>query len=163
MKKRKNSNYMNTANNNGNTAMGKEKRTLITVMAIFASVVLVFGIVMGTIAIIRSSSAFVKYEGVLMGEGESNYFVSNCKAKFMTKVRNKIGSRVYDTESFWNSDAEAYGYKGKTYGELLGLEWNDVDLERGIIHIDKTVYREKDNTGTWQLIVDSPKTKSSKT
>jgi integrase len=52
-------------------------------------------------------------------------------------------------------------YTGLRIGELLGLEWNDVDLERGIIHIDKTVYREKDNTGTWQLIVDSPKTKSS--
>ena len=52
-------------------------------------------------------------------------------------------------------------YTGLRIGELLGLEWKDVDLERGIIHIDKTVYREKDNTGTWQLIVDSPKTKSS--
>ena len=52
-------------------------------------------------------------------------------------------------------------YTGLRIGELLGLEWKDVDLERGIIHIDKTVYREKDNTGAWQLIVDSPKTKSS--
>ena len=52
-------------------------------------------------------------------------------------------------------------YTGLRIGELLGLEWKDVTLERGIIHIDKTVYREKDNTGTWQLIVDSPKTKSS--
>ena len=47
-------------------------------------------------------------------------------------------------------------YTGLRIGELLGLEWKDVNLERGIIHIDKTVYREKNNTGAWQLIVDSP-------
>ena len=52
-------------------------------------------------------------------------------------------------------------YSGLRIGELLGLEWKDVDLERGIIHIDKTVYREKDNTGAWNLVVDSPKTKAS--
>ena len=52
-------------------------------------------------------------------------------------------------------------YTGLRIGELLGLEWSDVDFENGIIHVNKTVYREKDKTGTWQLIVDSPKTKSS--
>ena len=52
-------------------------------------------------------------------------------------------------------------YSGLRIGELLGLEWSDIDLERGIITIDKTVYREKDDTGSWQLCVDKPKTKSS--
>ena len=52
-------------------------------------------------------------------------------------------------------------YSGLRIGELLGLEWSDVDLERGIITIDKTVYREKDDTGSWQFCVDKPKTKSS--
>ena len=52
-------------------------------------------------------------------------------------------------------------YTGLRIGELLGLEWQDIDLDRGIIHIDKTVYREKDEDGNWQLFVDIPKTKSS--
>lgn len=52
-------------------------------------------------------------------------------------------------------------YSSLRIGELLGLEWQDVDLDRGIIHIDKTVYREKDENGNWQLCVDTPKTKSS--
>jgi len=52
-------------------------------------------------------------------------------------------------------------YSGLRIGELIGLEWSDVDLERGIITIDKTVYREKDDNDEWQLYVDKPKTVSS--
>ena len=52
-------------------------------------------------------------------------------------------------------------YTGLRIGEVLGLMWDDVDLEHGIICINKTVYRAKDQNGSWQLRVDSPKTKSS--
>lgn len=52
-------------------------------------------------------------------------------------------------------------YTGVRIGELLGLMWEDVDLDRGIIHIDKTVYRERDESGQWQMCVDTPKTRSS--
>lgn len=52
-------------------------------------------------------------------------------------------------------------YTGLRIGELLGLEWQDVDLIEGIIHIDKTVYREKDDNGNWKVCIDTPKTKSS--
>ena len=52
-------------------------------------------------------------------------------------------------------------YTGLRIGELLGLTWNDVDLERGVIKITKTVYREKNESGTWQICVDTPKTKAS--
>lgn len=52
-------------------------------------------------------------------------------------------------------------YSGLRIGELLGLEWSDVDLENGIITINKTIYREKDESGEWQLCVDTPKTTSS--
>ena len=52
-------------------------------------------------------------------------------------------------------------YTGVRIGELLGLEWDDVDLQRGFICINKTIYRNKDESGEWRLIVDKPKTKSS--
>jgi integrase len=52
-------------------------------------------------------------------------------------------------------------YTGLRIGELLGLTWNDVDFSKGIIKITKTVYREKDESGNWQMCVDSPKTKAS--
>ena len=52
-------------------------------------------------------------------------------------------------------------YSGPRIGELIGLEWSDVDLQRGIITIDKTVYREKNDNDEWQLYVDKPKTVSS--
>lgn len=52
-------------------------------------------------------------------------------------------------------------YTGLRIGELLGLEWQDVDMEKGILHIQKTVYREKNAKGEWQLFVDRPKTAAS--
>ena len=52
-------------------------------------------------------------------------------------------------------------YSGLRLGELLGLEWNDVDLESGIITVSKTVYRERTEDGSWRLCVDRPKSRSS--
>jgi len=52
-------------------------------------------------------------------------------------------------------------YSGLRIGELLALTWNDVDLERGVIKVTKTVYRERDENGEWQLFEDLPKTKAS--
>lgn len=52
-------------------------------------------------------------------------------------------------------------YTGLRIGELLALEWTDVELATGILRVRKTVYRERDAVGCWQLFVDSPKTQTS--
>jgi len=52
-------------------------------------------------------------------------------------------------------------YTGVRIGELLALEWEDVDLIRGWMRITKTVYRHKDESGSWRLVVDTPKSHSS--
>lgn len=74
--------------------------------------------------------------------------------------------RAIETEISCSDDRRLHGillclYSGLRIGELLGLTWNDVDLDRGVIKITKTVYREKDENGNWQLCEDTPKTKAS--
>ncbi len=52
-------------------------------------------------------------------------------------------------------------YTGLRIGELLGLTWEDVDLTRGLLYVDKTVYRARRENGDWEICVDTPKTHSS--
>lgn len=56
-------------------------------------------------------------------------------------------------------------YAGLRIGEICALSWDDIDLNRGIIHIRHTVARVRNtnpNDGaTTKLIIDSPKTSSS--
>lgn len=52
-------------------------------------------------------------------------------------------------------------YTGLRIGELLALEWTDLDLSRGDIEISKTCYYGKDKNGLFRRITDSPKTHSS--
>lgn len=74
--------------------------------------------------------------------------------------------RAIESEIARSDDRRLHGillclYTGLRIGELLGLTWDDVDLDRGVIKITKTVYREKNESGEWQLCVDTPKTKAS--
>lgn len=74
--------------------------------------------------------------------------------------------RAIESEIAGSDDRRLHGillclYTGLRIGELLGLTWSDVDFVRGVIRITKTVYREKDENGMWQLRVDTPKTKAS--
>lgn len=52
-------------------------------------------------------------------------------------------------------------YTGLRIGELLGLTWSDVDFERGVISVNKTTYRDKDESGIYKRYIDTPKTTSS--
>ena len=55
-------------------------------------------------------------------------------------------------------------HAGLRIGEVCALSWNDIDLNNKIIHIRHTVTRIKDQNGEKKttLILDSPKTKTSK-
>lgn len=52
-------------------------------------------------------------------------------------------------------------YTGLRIGELLALTWNDLDLQSGILNVNKSCHYGKDKSGIFGMIVEAPKTQSS--
>lgn len=52
-------------------------------------------------------------------------------------------------------------YTGLRIGELLALEWSDVDLENGRLNVNKSCHYGRDINGIYKRIVEAPKTESS--
>lgn len=52
-------------------------------------------------------------------------------------------------------------YTGLRIGELLALEWSDVDFSKAELSVTKTCYDGKDSKGGFCRIIDKPKTTSS--
>ena len=53
---------------------------------------------------------------------------------------------------------------GMRIGEICALTWEDLDIENGIIHVQKTIQRIyiiEDNRKHTEIILDTPKTKNS--
>ena len=80
---------------------------------------------------------------------------------FTRDEQKKIETYIKDSD-----DRRLFGilldlYSGMRIGELIALEWQDVDFDKGIIRVNKTAYRDKSRAGKWELCIDKPKTKSS--
>ena len=52
-------------------------------------------------------------------------------------------------------------YTGLRIGELLALEWTDIDFEKREISISKTCHDSKDEYGRYERFVNPPKTSTS--
>lgn len=56
-------------------------------------------------------------------------------------------------------------YSGMRIGEISGLKWSDIDFDKEIIHVQRTVYRISKSAGDkmkTQLVEGTPKTESSR-
>jgi len=53
-------------------------------------------------------------------------------------------------------------YTGLRIGELLALEWSDIDLSKGELSVTKTCYDGKDENGKGCRIIGTPKTDTSR-
>ena len=65
-----------------------------------------------------------------------------------------------------NENTRAFGvllclYTGLRIGELLVLEWSDIDMSKGELQVNKTCHYGKDENGVFGRITDIPKTQSS--
>ncbi|MBE6601346.1 MAG: site-specific integrase [Ruminococcaceae bacterium] len=52
-------------------------------------------------------------------------------------------------------------YTGLRIGELLALEWSDIDMSKGELQVNKTCHYGKDENGVFRRITDVPKTQAS--
>lgn len=82
-------------------------------------------------------------------------------ACFTAAEQRKMEQCVMQTEK-----EKLYGvilclYTGLRIGELLALEWEDIDLSRGVIFVVRSCHDGRDEDG-FRRVVESPKTASSK-
>lgn len=105
----------------------RSRRVFIIFTAAFLGLVLVIGAVFGVIGIVNGSTSVMRFKGVYLKEGVSNYLASTYKYDFMSSL-TRAGVECYDSEHFWESEAE----EGKTWGEIL-KENTESYLKRVII------------------------------
>ena len=92
----------------------KSKRVFLVFSSVFLSIVLIVCTVFGAIGISKGRNAVMKYKGISLKEGVSNYIAASYKYDFMSAL-NRSGVECYDSPYFWQSEAE----EGKTWGEVL--------------------------------------------
>ncbi len=85
------------------------------------------------------------------------------KAEAFTKEEQIKLEEIIESED----DARLFGiilclYTGLRIGELLSLEWSDLNENFTVLSVNKTVYRGKDEENKWKVYIDNPKTRSSR-
>lgn len=109
MKNKKNSNYKGAkVASNKKNAKASQNKKLVVALCAFVGVVLVLGIILGSVALSRSAGSVVSYEGVYFDKGVTSYLIAYYKTEYLTKLIRQ-GVNAYDDEEFWKSS-----YRGVT-------------------------------------------------
>lgn len=80
---------------------------------------------------------------------------------FSLDEQKKLERNVLNSDSARMFGVVLTLYTGLRIGELLALEWSDIDTQKSEICVNKTCYYGKDSEGDFCRITDSPKTESS--
>lgn len=95
----------------------KTKRLVIIFVSALLSLVLLLGIVLGTVAIAKRASYAVRIDSVGMTEGVANYFVTLLKSRYIAN----LGASASDTAEFWASPYINEKDSKSTQGDYLKL------------------------------------------
>lgn len=94
-------------------------------------------------------------ENVILPKNEKN------EMKLLSKSeQEKLCQFVLDKPDNTKMGVLLSYYAGLRIGEVCGLKWHDIDLNKGIFKVERTVQRIYEN-GSTKLIIDSPKSRSS--
>lgn len=94
-------------------------------------------------------------ENVILPKSEKN------EMKLLSKSeQEKLCQFVLDKPDNTKMGVLLSYYTGLRIGEVCGLKWCDIDLDKGILKVERTVQRIYEN-GSTRLIMDSPKSRSS--
>ena len=93
----------------------QNNRFLLIFVCIFISIVIVFGVTFGIIIAVRDANATVRYEGVVLDEKTTRYFVSYYKNRYIASLSASGVANACDSPAFWEDKTE----EGISYGELL--------------------------------------------
>ena len=129
----------------------RSKKVFLIFTAAFLGCLLLVGTVFGTVGIVKSSRAVMKYKNVYLNDGAASYLATSYKYDFM-KMLGRSGVDCYDSEFFWESEAE----DGKTYGDLLA-ESTEKYLCRVIVGsylFDRNTRLSKDDKAVIEKAVD---------
>ncbi len=78
--------------------------------------------------------------------------------------QRKIMNYVQDHFTFRNLGVYLCLSTGMRIGEICALTWNDINVDTGLISVNKTIqriYTLENGVGKTELVIDSPKTKNS--
>ncbi len=117
------------------------------------------------ITVVKKTLKDAAYLGYLKEESSQKIRRPKTRSKkircFSREEQRKIENAVLSSDN-----GRMYGviiclYTGLRIGELLALEWSDVNFKRGVLSVNKSCHFGKDINGVYGRITNTPKTESS--